>query len=497
MFKETGHQNAYFPLFIPKSFLAKEAEHVEGFAKECAIVTHSRLKAAEVDGKPTVVPDPDSKLEEQLVIRPTSETIIYAMFAKWIQSYRDLPLLINQWANVVRWEMRTRLFLRTTEFLWQEGHTAHATDEEAEEETRRMLDVYATFAEEYMAMPVVKGIKTESEKFAGALRTYCIEAMMQDNKALQAGTSHNLGQNFAKAFDVKFQDEEGEWKLAWNTSWGVSTRLIGALIMAHGDDNGLVLPPRLAPMQVVVVPIWKSGDPAERDPGRGTAGHATGSRRPGIAVEARRPGQPQPGLQVSRVGAGRRAAAHRAGPPRPAEAIGRMRQTNRTQEDCSSPMDQLDDEVPRMLDELQAELFEAARERRDAATFNVDELRRVQGQARGSRRIPPGPLVRQRRLRRAGPVRDQGHDPLPGLRPAGRGRGLHRLRRARRPSGRTSPKPTSPSFHRGPGSSLPGRSRDDDASPRSLPTRSRLRGRSLRRSSRGPVREGPHPARND
>ena len=206
MFKETGHENAYFPLFIPESFLAREAEHVEGFAKECAIVTHSRLKAVELDGKRTLVPDPDSKLEEELVVRPTSETIIYSMFAKWIQSYRDLPLLINQWANVVRWEMRTRLFLRTTEFLWQEGHTAHATDEEAEEETRRMLDVYATFAEEYMAIPVVKGIKTESEKFAGARHTYCIEALMQDNKALQSGTSHNLGQNFAKAFDVHLPD---------------------------------------------------------------------------------------------------------------------------------------------------------------------------------------------------------------------------------------------------------------------------------------------------
>ncbi|HKQ62767.1 MAG TPA: proline--tRNA ligase [Candidatus Polarisedimenticolaceae bacterium] len=264
MFKETGHQNAYFPLFIPKSFLAREAAHVEGFAKECAIVTHSRLKAAVVDGKTTLIPDPESALEEELIIRPTSETIIYAMFAKWIQSYRDLPLLINQWANVVRWEMRTRLFLRTCEFLWQEGHTAHATSEEAEQEARRMLDVYATFAEEYMAMPVLRGRKTEREKFAGADHTYCIEALMQDNRALQAGTSHHLGQNFAKAFEVKFQTESGEWEHAWNTSWGVSTRLIGALIMAHGDDNGLVLPPRLAPIQIVVVPIWKGDDPQGR-----------------------------------------------------------------------------------------------------------------------------------------------------------------------------------------------------------------------------------------
>ena len=241
MFKETGHENAYFPLFIPESFLMKEKEHVEGFAPECAVVTHGGGK----------------KLEEPLMIRPTSETIIYAMYAKWIQSYRDLPLLINQWANVVRWEMRTRLFLRTTEFLWQEGHTAHATYEEAEEEALKMLEVYRTMAEDYMAIPVIKGIKTEKEKFAGALRTYCIEALMQDNKSLQAGTSHNLGQNFSKAFDVKFQNKNGEWDYVWQTSWGVSTRLIGALVMAHGDDNGLILPPRIAPVQIVVVPIWK------------------------------------------------------------------------------------------------------------------------------------------------------------------------------------------------------------------------------------------------
>ena len=264
MFKDTGHQNAYFPLFIPKSFLAKEAQHVEGFAKECAIVTHSRLKAAEVDGKVTLIPDPESLLEEELIIRPTSETIIYSMFAKWVQSYRDLPLLINQWANVVRWEMRTRLFLRTTEFLWQEGHTAHATSEEAEEEARRMLDVYATFAEEYMAVPVLKGLKTEKEKFAGADHTYCIEGLMQDGKALQCGTSHHLGQNFSKAFDLKFQTEAGDWQHAWNTSWGVSTRLVGAIVMAHADDNGLVLPPRLAPIQAVIVPIWKGSDPVDK-----------------------------------------------------------------------------------------------------------------------------------------------------------------------------------------------------------------------------------------
>ncbi|HVT40756.1 MAG TPA: proline--tRNA ligase [Gemmatimonadaceae bacterium] len=244
MFKATGHRNAYFPLLIPESFLHKEAQHVEGFAPETAVVTHGGGK----------------KLEEPLIIRPTSETIIYHMFAKWVQSYRDLPLLINQWANVVRWEMRTRLFLRTLEFLWQEGHTAHATHDEAEAEARSILGLYRDFQENWMAMPVVTGLKTESEKFAGALRTYSLEAMMQDNKALQAGTSHNLGQNFAKAFDLKFQAESGSMEHAWNTSWGVSTRMIGGLIMCHGDDNGLRTPPRLAPIEVVIVPIWKTDD---------------------------------------------------------------------------------------------------------------------------------------------------------------------------------------------------------------------------------------------
>lgn len=258
MFKETGHTNAYFPLFIPKSYLSKEASHVEGFAKECAVVTHYRLKNSE-DGKSVIV-DPDAKLEEELIVRPTSETVIWSTYKNWVQSYRDLPLLINQWANVVRWEMRTRLFLRTAEFLWQEGHTAHATAEEAVEETVQMMNIYAQFAEEFMALPVVKGIKTESERFAGAVETYCIEAMMQDGKALQAGTSHFLGQNFAKAFDVKFATKEGGLDYVWGTSWGVSTRLMGALIMAHSDDNGLVLPPKLAPFQVVIVPIYKGDD---------------------------------------------------------------------------------------------------------------------------------------------------------------------------------------------------------------------------------------------
>ena len=256
MFKETGHVNAYFPLLIPKSFLSKEAEHVEGFAKECAVVTHYRLKTNH-DGTGVVV-DPAAKLEEELIIRPTSETIIWNTYRNWIQSYRDLPILCNQWANVMRWEMRTRLFLRTAEFLWQEGHTAHATREEAEIEAKKMQGVYADFAENYMAMPVVKGVKSASERFAGALDTYTIEAMMQDGKALQAGTSHFLGQNFGKAFDVTFIDKNGKSDYAWATSWGVSTRLIGALIMSHSDDNGLVLPPHLAPIQVVIIPIYRS-----------------------------------------------------------------------------------------------------------------------------------------------------------------------------------------------------------------------------------------------
>ena len=261
MFKDTGHSNAYFPLFIPKSFFSKEASHVEGFAKECAVVTHYRLKN-DPDGNGIIV-DEDAKLEEELIVRPTSETIIWATYRKWIQSYRDLPILVNQWANVVRWEMRTRLFLRTAEFLWQEGHTAHATKDEALEETMQMINVYADFAKNWMAMPVVIGSKTETERFAGALETYTIEAMMQDGKALQSGTSHFLGQNFAKAFDVKFATKEGKLEYVWATSWGVSTRLMGALVMAHSDDNGLVLPPKLAPIQVVIVPIYRGKEEME------------------------------------------------------------------------------------------------------------------------------------------------------------------------------------------------------------------------------------------
>ncbi len=258
MFKETGHENAYFPLFIPKSFFSKEAEHVEGFAKECAVVTHYRLKTDEVNGG--LIVDPDAKLEEELIVRPTSETIIWNTYKNWIQSYRDLPILVNQWANVVRWEMRTRLFLRTTEFLWQEGHTAHATRKEAEEETMQMVNVYSDFSEKFLGIPVLIGKKTESEKFAGAIETLTIEALMQDGKALQAGTSHFLGQNFAKAFDVKFTNMEGKLDYVWATSWGMTTRMIGALIMAHSDNNGLVLPPRVAPIQVVIVPIYRGSD---------------------------------------------------------------------------------------------------------------------------------------------------------------------------------------------------------------------------------------------
>ena len=261
-FKQTGHVNAYFPLFIPKSYFSKEADHVDGFAKECAVVTHYRLKNSD-DGKGIVV-DEDAKLEEELIVRPTSETIIWDTYRKWIQSYRDLPLLVNQWANVVRWEMRTRLFLRTAEFLWQEGHTAHATKEEALEETDKIINLYSDFAQDFMAMPVVIGAKSENERFAGALETYTIEALMQDGKALQAGTSHFLGQNFAKAFDVKFATKEGTQEYVWATSWGVSTRLMGALVMTHSDDKGLVLPPKLAPFQVVIVPIYRNDEQLEK-----------------------------------------------------------------------------------------------------------------------------------------------------------------------------------------------------------------------------------------
>ena len=371
MFKATGHENAYFPLFIPKSFLAKEAEHVEGFAKECAIVTHSRLMTAVVDGKPTLVPDPESKLEEELIVRPTSETIIYSMFAKWIQSYRDLPLLMNQWANVVRWEMRTRLFLRTTEFLWQEGHTAHATEPEAEEEARKMLGVYATFAEEYLAIPVLRGLKTESEKFAGAHRTYCIEALMQDNKALQAGTSHHLGQNFAKAFDVRYQDQDGKWEHTWNTSWGMTTRMIGAVVMVHGDDSGLVLPPRVAPIQCVIIPIWRGKDPQAEIV---AAAHALRECLAGVglAVKVDDRDNVNPGFKYNEwemLGVPLRLELG----PKDLEknSVMTVKRIGRVKE--SVAMGEVETRIPQLLDELQREMFDAALKRREEATHTVDD----------------------------------------------------------------------------------------------------------------------------
>ncbi len=371
MFKETGHRNAYFPLFIPKSFLAREAEHVEGFAKECAIVTHTRLKAVEQEGRTTVIPDPESALEEELIIRPTSETIIYSMFSKWIQSYRDLPLLINQWANVVRWEMRTRLFLRTTEFLWQEGHTAHATSREAEEEARRMLDVYTTFAESFMAVPVIRGIKSEREKFAGAHHTYCIEALMQDNRALQAGTSHHLGQNFARAFEVKFQNEAGEWEFTWNTSWGASTRLVGAVVMSHGDDDGLILPPRLAPVQVAIVPIWRAGDPkAEILEAASRVKNALVEA--GLRVEFDQRESLSPGFKYHEWGMLGVPLRLELGPKDLAQGtavcVSRLDRSK-----TPVPLGDVRTRVPELLERVQRDLFAAALTRREAATFEVDE----------------------------------------------------------------------------------------------------------------------------
>lgn len=368
MFKATGHVNAYFPLFIPKSFLSKEADHVEGFAKECAVVTHYRLKN-DPEGKGVIV-DPEAKLEEELIVRPTSETIIWNTYRNWIQSYRDLPILINQWANVVRWEMRTRLFLRTAEFLWQEGHTAHATEKEAMTEARQMLDVYAEFAENYMATPVVKGIKSANERFAGAIETFCIEALMQDGKALQAGTSHFLGQNFAKAFDVKFTDKEGKQDYVWATSWGVSTRLIGALIMAHSDDNGLVLPPKLAPFQVVIIPIYRNEEQLAAIDSK-VEGIVKALRALGISVKYDNADNKKPGWKFSeyelkgvpvRLAIGSRDLEN--------NTIEVARRDTLTKETISC--DNIDVYIKNLLDEIQSNIYQKAFNYRASTTKTAD-----------------------------------------------------------------------------------------------------------------------------
>lgn len=368
MFKETGHVNAYFPLFIPKSFLSREAEHVEGFAKECAVVTHYRLKA-NPDGDGVVV-DPQAKLEEELIVRPTSETIIWNTYKNWIQSHRDLPILCNQWANVVRWEMRTRLFLRTAEFLWQEGHTAHATKEEAEEEARRMLVVYATFAEEYMAMPVVKGVKSANERFAGAVDTYTIEALMQDGKALQSGTSHFLGQNFAKAFNVTFADKDGNRDFVWATSWGVSTRLMGALIMSHSDDNGLVLPPKLAPYQVVIIPIYRNEEQLAQIDEKATQ-ITQALRAKGISVKYDNSDNKKPGWKFAeyelkgvpvRLAMGARDLEN--------NTIEIARRDTLTKETVG--LDGIEETVATLLDDIQKNIFQKALNYRKEHTISVD-----------------------------------------------------------------------------------------------------------------------------
>lgn len=366
MFKDTGHENAYFPLFIPKSFLSKEAQHVEGFAKECAVITHSRLKA--VNGGVEV--DPESQLEEELIVRPTSETIIWDTYRNWIQSYRDLPILVNQWANVVRWEMRTRLFLRTMEFLWQEGHTAHATKEEAVEETLQMLEVYRTFAEEYMAMPVITGVKTESERFAGAEDTYCIEALMQDGKALQAGTSHFLGQNFAKAFDVKFQDKDGDHKLVWATSWGVSTRLIGGLIMTHSDDQGLIIPPKLAPTQVVIVPIYRSDEERATVIEYGDSIYSE-LKELGIRVKLDDRDNYKPGFKFAEHEAQGIPLRIAIGPRDVQNGNVELARRDTLSKSIES-RDRIGELVQRLLGTIQSELFETAKKRRDSMTSEVD-----------------------------------------------------------------------------------------------------------------------------
>jgi len=368
MFKETGHVNAYFPLFIPKSFFSKEADHVEGFAKECAVVTHYRLKNDEVNGGLMV--DPDAKLEEELIVRPTSETIIWNTYRNWIQSHRDLPLLINQWANVVRWEMRTRLFLRTAEFLWQEGHTAHATKQEAIEETEKIINVYADFAENYMAVPVIKGLKSENERFAGAIDTYSIEALMQDGKALQSGTSHFLGQNFAKAFDVKFTNKEGREEYVWATSWGVSTRLMGALIMAHSDDNGLVLPPKLAPFQVVIVPIYRKLEQLSSISEKVDEIIAK-LRAKGISVKYDDSDNKKPGWKFAEYEL-KGVPVRLAMGPRDMEN-GTVEVARRdTLEKNVVQVDGIDDYIEKLLDEIQQNIFKKAADFREQNTTKVD-----------------------------------------------------------------------------------------------------------------------------
>ena len=367
-FKETGHSNAYFPLFIPKSYLSKEASHVDGFAKECAVVTHYRLKN-DPDGNGVIV-DPEAKLEEELIVRPTSETIIWNSYKKWIQSYRDLPILINQWANVVRWEMRTRLFLRTTEFLWQEGHTAHATKEEAIEETERMLDVYTDFSENYMAVPVIRGRKTESERFAGADDTYCIEAMMQDGKALQAGTSHFLGQNFAKAFEVKFADKEGKLDHVWATSWGVSTRLMGALIMTHSDDEGLVLPPALAPIHVVIVPIHRTDEELALIDEKVKEISAE-LRALGIRVKYDNDDQKRPGWKFAEYEAKGVPVRLAIGPRDLANGVVELARRD-TKEKNSVALEGLSAHIDQLLKDIQTNLLEKAKAYRAEKTQKVD-----------------------------------------------------------------------------------------------------------------------------
>ncbi len=369
MFKETGHSNAYFPLFIPKSYLSKEADHVEGFAKECAVVTHYRLMN-DPNGKGVVV-DPDAKLEEELIVRPTSETVIWSTYKNWVQSYRDLPLLINQWANVVRWEMRTRLFLRTAEFLWQEGHTAHATKQEAIDESVQMMNVYAQFAEEFMAMPVVKGIKSASERFAGALETYCIEAMMQDGKALQAGTSHFLGQNFAKAFEVKFTSKEGVQEYVWGTSWGVSTRLIGALIMAHSDDQGLVLPPKLAPIQVVIVPIYKGEEQLQVIAEKVTE-LTKGLRKKGISVKFDDRDTYKPGFKFAEWELKGVPVRLAIGPKDLENNSVEIARRDTGEKELFSLENSLEDKIEALLDDIQSSIYKKAFDFRAKKTTPVD-----------------------------------------------------------------------------------------------------------------------------